>query len=133
MPKRITMKFRRDQFAGPGCLEYSWVPEGVRRTILLNPGKQEGSRTDAIADDLNPSHVQVYRLNNNDMVSTEMWQFPPGPPYEYPVDGAFVEVIQDKMLAIGTVHFSDGATASDTHELDPFPRACPELPPQEKG
>ena len=90
MAMQITMKFWRDDYSRPACLEYSWVPEGLRHTILLAPGQQEGSRTDPISD--NPSHVQVYMLDNNNQVSAEMRQFPSGPPHNTPVDGATVEV-----------------------------------------
>lgn len=128
MPKTVTMKFWRDDYSGPACLEYSWVPEGVRRVIQLPPGQQAGDRTDPIADDLDPSHVQVYRLDNNTRVSTEQWQFPPGPPYSAPVDGATVEVYQARLEAVGTVHYADGSTAADTRRLDPIPRPCPEFP-----
>jgi hypothetical protein len=129
MTKQITMRFWRDDYIGPACLEYSWVPEGLRHTILLTPGQQEGSQTDSISDDLNPSHVQVYRLDNNNMVSTEMWQFPTGPPHTAPVDGATVEVYQQRLEVVGTVHYADGTSAYDTHSLDSFPRPCPEVPP----
>ena len=128
MPKMLTMKFWRDDYTEGACLEYSWVPEGVRRVITLDPGQQAGDRTDPVSDDLKPSHVQVYRLVNNKRVSTEMWQFPPGPPYTDPVDGATVEVYEGRLEAVGTVRYADGSTASDTRPLDPFPRPCPETP-----
>ena len=88
----ITMDFWRDDYTGPACLEYSYVPEGKRRTIQLRPGQQEAIQDDTVPDDLKPSHVQVYTLTNNDAVSLGMWQFPPGPPYVLPVIGAQVSV-----------------------------------------
>ena len=124
--QKITMKFWREDYSGPACLEYSWVPEGLRHTIRLSPGEQEDSRTDPISDTLDPSHVQVYRLVNNDEVSAEMRQFPPGPPYAAPIDGATVAVYRKEF--VGTVHFTDGTSMSDNQPLDPFPRPCPEVP-----
>jgi hypothetical protein len=76
---KITMDFWRDDHTGPACLEYSYVPEGKRRIIQLRPGQQEAIQADTVPDDLKPSHVQVYTLTNNDTVSLDMWQFPPGP------------------------------------------------------
>ena len=133
MSKKITMTFWRDVYTGPGCLEYSWVPEGKRHTIHLLPGQQEGSETDTIPDDLKPSHVQVYRLNNDDHVSADMWQFPPGPPHVLPVAGAKVDVFQARVEVVGVVHYTDGTTAAGADVLDMFPRPCPELPPAKKA
>ena len=66
---KITMDFWRDDHTGPACLEYSYVPEGKRRTIQLRPGQQEAIQDDTVPDELKPSHVQVYTLTNNDTVS----------------------------------------------------------------
>ena len=112
MAKKITMVFWRDDYVGPACLEYSWVPEGKRHTIQLAPGQQQGSQTDSIPDDLNPSQVQVYRLNNNDLISAEMWQFPPGPPHALPVASAKVDVFQLREEAVGVVRYADDTTAA---------------------
>jgi hypothetical protein len=131
--KQVTMTFRRDVYTGPACLEYSWVPEGVRRKILLNPGQPEGKNTDQVADNLYPSQVQVYRMNQNEQASIQMWQFPPGPPAPAPVDEAVVEVFQRRMQVVGIVFYTDVTSASGTQRLDPFPRQCPELPPSGKG
>jgi len=130
MAKQITMNFRRDDHSGPACLEYSWVPQGLRHTILLHKGQKEDSRTDPISDDLNPSHVQVYRLDNNNRVSAAMLQFPPGPPHAAPVDRATLAVDQQRRQVVATVHYADGTTASDTKPLDPLSRPCPEIPQQ---
>ena len=64
---KITMDFWRDDFSGPACLEYSYVPEGKRRTIQLRAGQQEAVQIDTVPDDLKASSVQVYTLTNNDM------------------------------------------------------------------
>jgi len=123
---KITMDFWRDDFAGPACLEYSYVPEGKRRTIQLRPGQQEAIQTDTVPDDLKASHVQVYTLTNNDAVSLAMWQFPPGPPHNLPVVGAQVSVLQERLFAGGTVTYSDATVNSGSAVLDPFPRQCPQ-------
>jgi hypothetical protein len=83
MPAQVTldMTFSRDVYNGPACLEYSWVPEGKRRTILLKATQQSGSSKDQVSSDLHPSHVQVYSLTNDEQWSTEGWQFPAGPPH----------------------------------------------------
>src|SRR5580692_4060470 len=111
------MKFWRDVYNRPGCLEYSWVPEGRRRVILLEAGQQEGARTDPIAAGLKPSHVQVYSLTNG-IHSTEGWQFPPGPPHLTPVVSARVEVFESRMEVVGTVYYADGSTATQTQKLE---------------
>jgi hypothetical protein len=122
----ITMDFWRDEFTGPACLEYSYVPEGKRRTIQLRPGQQEVIQTDTVPDDLKASQVQVYTLTNNDIVSLAMWQFPPGPPYILPVIRAQVSVLQERMVAAGMVTYSDETVNSGSAPLDPFPRPCPQ-------
>ena len=128
MPKQIVMKFLRDEASGPACLEYSWVPEGVRNVIRLGPGQKEGMRPSSIPDDVKPSQVQVYVLSNNARESVANWQFPPGPPYVDPVDGATVVVSQEQMKVVGTVHYTNNTMASDTQPLEPISRPCPQGP-----
>jgi hypothetical protein len=125
-----TMVFRRDNHADVGCLEYSWVPEGVRQLLLLKEGEQDGSQNTAGADEV--SHVQVYRLVNDGVGigNASTWQFPPGPPYAFPVVGAVVQVLQDAMRVIGTVEYEDGTTAHASYSLQIHPLACPEPPPE---
>ena len=123
---KVTMDFWRDDHTGAACLEYSYVPEGKRRTIQLRPGQQEAIQADTVPDDLKPSHVQVYTLTNNDTVSLDMWQFPPGPPYVLPVIGAQVSVLQKRMVAAGMVTYSDETVNSGSAPLDPFSRPCPQ-------
>jgi hypothetical protein len=123
---KVTMDFWRDEHTGPACLEYSYVPEGKRRTIQLRPGQQEAIQADTVPDDLKPSHVQVYTLTNNDTVSLDMWQFPPGPPHVLPVMGAQVSVLQKRMVTAGMVTYSDETVNSGSAPLDPFPRPCPQ-------
>lgn len=129
---KLTMKFWRDDYTGPACLEYSWVPQGIRRTIYLEPGQQYDTRTDDVPDDLDATLVQVYRLNNNDAVSTEMWNFVLPPPPPPTLSAASVEVFQHNKYAVGTVHYANGTTATDNRPLDPYPRPCPEIPEGDK-
>jgi len=114
MAQQLTMIFWRDRYDEPGYLEYSWVPEGKRRTIDLAPGEQEGSRSDPGPTDA--SHVQVYRLSNG-RLAIQDWQFPPGPPYKSPVIAAIVQVIERTMEAVGIVHYADGTNATDRRPL----------------
>ena len=125
MPASVTMTLSRTDYSGRGCLEYSWVPEGKRRTIILAPGHAEHTQVDTVPSNLNISHVQIYVLNNGEF-STAMWQFPPGPPHAYPVATASVRVLA--IEAVGTVHYTDGTQAADTKHLDAYPRQCPTAP-----
>jgi hypothetical protein len=122
----ITMDFWRDDYVDRACLEYSYVPEGKRRTLLLKPGQQEAIQTDNVPDDLKPSHVQVYTLTNNGVVSLDLWQFPPGPPYVLPVVSAQVSVLQERMVAAGMVTYSDATVDSGSAPLHPYSRPCPQ-------
>ena len=121
----ITMDFWRDDYTGPACMEYSYVPQGERRTLQLPPGQQGIVRKDTVPDDLEPSHVQIYVLTNNEMASLEMWQFPPGPPYITSVTRAQVSIIQERMIAAGMVTYSDHTVNSGSAPLEPIPRPCP--------
>lgn len=123
---KITMDFWRDDYSEEACLEYSYVPEGKRRTILLRPGQQEAHQSDTVSDEIKVSHVQVYTLTNNGRVSLSHWQFPPGPPHSLPVIKAEVSVVQTRMVAAGKVIYSDFSTASGAAALDPYPRPCPQ-------
>src|SRR5690349_21406541 len=123
---KITMDFWRDDYNDRACLEYSYVPEGKRRTLLLKAGQQEAVQTDTIPEDLKPSHVQVYTLTNNGEISLDMWQFPPGPPHDLPVVGAQVSVLQERMVAAGAVTYSDATVDSGSAPLDLYPRPCPQ-------
>jgi hypothetical protein len=123
---KITMDFWRDDSVDRACLEYSYVPEGKRRTLLLKPGQQEAIQTDTVPDDLEPSQVQVYTLTNNGAVSLDMWQFPPGPPHALPVVSAQVSVLQERMVAAGMVTYSDSTVNSGSAPLHPYSRPCPQ-------
>lgn len=129
---KIQMTFIRDHQDGPGCLEYSWVPQGVRHHILLKGGQRQGSENDTIPDDLKPSHVQVYVLKLNPNFGLDNWQFPAGPPKQGTyVVRATVEVHNKQPLeAIGTVYYADGTTASSRRPLDEKSRECPQNEPK---
>jgi hypothetical protein len=124
MTRNMTMTFSRDVGTSPSCLEYSWVPTGARRHILLDAGSPEGSETDAFADDYYPSQVQVYVLCDGNQ-SAMGWQFPSGPP-RGKVVGASVTVSHQQKQVVGKVWFVDGSTAAEERKLDQFARKCPE-------
>jgi hypothetical protein len=117
------MKFTRDLHTGKACLEYSWVSEGQRRLIQLNPNIKEGKGEGPTAKDA--SHVQVYALTNG-QYSLKDWQFPPGPPHGSPVVSATVEVRE--IEAVGTVYYQDRSSATDRKALVPMPLICPAGP-----
>jgi hypothetical protein len=120
------MKFYRDNNDGPACLEYSWVPQGLRHHILLRDGQAEGFENDTIPNDIKPSHVQVYVLSVNNRLSLENWQFPDGPPHDTPVVLATVDVNMGQSEAVGTVYYADGLTATSRLPLDLKSRECPQ-------
>ena len=126
MSKQITMVFWRDNKKGPACLEYSWVPEGLRHNLNLPPGIQQDNSTDLIADELNPSNVQVYVANNNDAVSIEMWHFPASPPKAGPIVSALILLFEQANLIVGTAFYGDGTVASELAKLDAYGRVCPQ-------
>ena len=126
MSKQVTMVFWRDKYEGPGCLEYSWIPEGQRRNLNLPPGIQQDSSTDSISDDLNPSNVQVYVASNNDAVSIEMWQFPSRPSQSGPIVSALILIFEEANRIVGTAFYADGTVASEMAKLDTFGRPCPQ-------
>ena len=120
--KELKMVFRRDDHEGRGCLEYSWVPTGVRHHILLASGIPEGSETDSVGDD--PiTNIQVYVATNNNEVNIEMWQFPPVG--GAPIAGARVELFQRRRLIVGTAYFENGTNATYSADLKVGGKKCP--------
>jgi hypothetical protein len=119
-PPKNNMVLKRDISNGKGCLEYSWVSEGTRRLIELNPNIKEGEGEGPMVKDA--SHVQVYALTNG-QYSLKDWQFPSGPPHPSPVVRALVEV--KDIEAVGTVFYQDQSSATDTKALLPMPVSCP--------
>jgi hypothetical protein len=127
MAGKKTMVFWRDNSDGPACVEYSWLPQGVRRVILLDSTEDEGNRSDTTDTDI--SHVQVYRLASNER-GADGWQFPPGPPYSSPVIYGAIEVFEQRMEVVGTVHYADGTSRRDTYALKTRALPCPEITDQ---
>jgi hypothetical protein len=131
MPGDPRMTLLRDEYTGPACLEYSWVPQGTRRLLRLPSGQPAGHRIDPTPP--NRSHVQVYSLTNTVLPGTERgglntgWQFPPGPPYGSPIREATVRVYHAAMVAEGTVVYKDGHRVTDERELTREPLRCPQM------
>jgi len=114
------MVFKRDLSNGKGCLEYSWVSEGKRQLIQLNPSIKEGEGAGPTAKDA--SHVQVYALSNG-LYGLKEWQFPSGPTSSLPVVRAVVEL--KEIEAVGTVFYQDESSATERQLLQPMPVNCP--------
>jgi hypothetical protein len=122
-----TMWFWRDVDDGPGCLEYGWVADGHRHPLLLLPGEEQKSETEQIKED--QSHVQVYRLTNNNRAglnATLGWQFPPGRPYAYPLIKASILVLEREMLIIGVAYFADRTSITSKQILQGDFLPCPD-------
>jgi hypothetical protein len=111
------MIFWRDLYEEPGSVEYSWVPQGIRRDIRLAPDQQVGSQSDPPSGHALVSHVQVYELTNG-RLGIGNWQFPPGPPHKSPVIAAIIQILQHRKEVIGIVHYADGTTAKSSHPLE---------------
>lgn len=125
-PTRVTMNFSRDEYGPAACLEYSWVPTGIRHVIQLSPGQASGTDTLPIEG---PSNVQIYRATNGG-VGFDSWQIPPVK-LTPPIVGAGVKIVE-KVLprqAIGVVYYQDGSIFIDTIPLKDPPLSCPEIPP----
>lgn len=114
------MVFKRDLYKGNGCLEYSWVSEGKRRVIQLDPNTKQGEGEGPTGNEV--SHLQIYALSNG-LYSLKDWQFPSGPPHPSPVVRAIVEVKETE--AVGTVFYQDRAIVTERKALVPMPVACP--------
>jgi hypothetical protein len=125
MANQIAILFARDDNKGIGCLEYSWVPEGVRHTIRIHNGEAVVVQNDSLPDDLRPLNVQVHRLSNDNEISTAMWQFP-ALSEGLNIVHAAVEISVESHQCVGIVYYGNGSKASYTHQLDPYPRPCPE-------
>lgn len=105
----------RDVYEGTARIEYSWVPEGKRKPLALLEPEDEDIRIDDVSDDI--TQVQVYRLDLGGFGTVD-WQFPAGPAHKYPVISAVVQIFVRRGEAIGTVHYADGTTATDTRRLE---------------
>ena len=119
----VTLVFSCSQVADPpgACVEYSWLPTGLRHVIALRPGSLTDSRTDQHA---NVTRIQVYSLRNGRYGQAQTasgWQFPAGPP---PVGkhlvGAVIHVFGSQADGCGL--YDDGtASPIDTVQLQPVP------------
>jgi hypothetical protein len=126
------MEFWRDSYSGPGCIEYSWVPEGHRNDIELAPGQIEGVGG---GPGIPATLVQVYVANNVDgptAVSVQEWQFPShfSPPPNNYLYRARVEIFQRQNKIVGTAWYVDPNTHIPTKvveiaTLDAIARRCP--------
>lgn len=126
MAAQITMIFWRDTDIGPACLEYSWVPQGVRKLIQLPPLEDEDSRKDPALPNI--SQVQVYRLVS-DRLGVDTWQFPAGPPPNSRIIYATIQVFENRKYVLGTAYYADGSSTADFRPLKTDPLPCPERPP----
>lgn len=122
----IEMRFWRDDTKEKACLEYSYVPQGLRRHILLEPGQQELVRKDSIPAELNPSHVQVYALKNGN-TGVFMAQFPAGPPQPTVLIAARVFVVSAGDQATATAEFAGGSSLYTTYRLKTTDLPCPQV------
>jgi hypothetical protein len=126
MATHATMTFRRDVSDHKACLEYSWIPEGIRHHIELMPGEHEGHETDSVSAGVNVSKVQVYVLNNNERVSFETEHFPDALPPDAPLDHAAVEVYEKNLEVVCTAYYANGHSIEDKHKLASVARPCPQ-------
>jgi len=124
LARNIQITFARDIDDGPACLEYSYVPEGLRRQIYLDNGQRHITRPDSVPDGYG-SNVQVYVLTSNRRYSTGGWQFPQVSRGVL-IASAEVVVNQTTMQVIARVIFEDGVVDTYPHPLESRMRECPE-------
>jgi hypothetical protein len=126
-PGRLPIIFRRDLYEEGACLEYSWVPEGKRHVMRLEPLQQQDSESDPLDDVSQIGCVQVYRLVSN-RVGADSWQFPETASYDSQIVAALVQVSERDMLVVGTVFYADGTSKRTPYPLNKSPLPCPEQP-----
>lgn len=132
----VPLVFRRDDATGPGCIEFSWLPTGMRRHIILPPGDPQGidEFTYQFAPG-DPQIVQIYVLNNDGHagpLSIEGVQYPPGTGTTSPIVLAFFEVFSTQRVLRMTFNCADGSTVQNWAQLEPMLRQCPQ-PQREHG
>jgi len=113
------LTFLRDDGNPPACIEYSWVPTGIRHHIQLSPGEVQDSQT---ADYQSATNVQVYVLTQGDD-SAENWQLPSVGEKE--ILHAVIAVSQRARKVTGTVFYSDASSSVHTVALKFERRRCP--------
>jgi len=117
----IDMLLRDESGVGIACLQYSWVPEGRRRSVGVPVGEMQSTARDEVDVELNVSFVEVYVLNVPDG-SIGHWQFPDVAAGRRIVRASVVlsDVTWDgtPRTVTGTAYFSDGSEAASTRELE---------------
>ena len=129
-PDRIaTLVFRRDDDFLRGCIEFSWVPTGMRRQIILPPGVPQGVDSFSYPFDPHaPSVLQIYVLNNDGKggpLSFGGGNFPPGTGTASPIVVALAEVFAGQHALRLTFDCEDGSIFQNWVPLDKMPRMCP--------
>jgi hypothetical protein len=114
--QRLTMIFWRDDKVGRAYLRYSWVPTGDPHEIKLPPGLDEDSCSDSISPPIHIPQLQVYELYS-DSLSTDNWYLPQAPSRATSIIHAAIEVFALRKEVVGTLHYADGSTWSDTRPL----------------
>lgn len=122
----IEIELSRGDPTGRACLEYSYIPQGLRRTLWLNPGIPMDRRPDSLPPGLHPTHVHIHTLDNHQQTSTATWQLPPGPAHPSPIADVSVHLDLVRAVAIATLVYTDGHKVTDERALDPFGRECPD-------
>jgi hypothetical protein len=110
------------------CVEYSYVPTGVRLDLQIPPGNYPstpGNYPSMRIDQLPPGHsqVQVYTLQSGPPpIGASVSTFPPHP---YGSDLASVVFAIRGRDAVVTVVYADGSSASKTMQLSSTNLPCP--------
>lgn len=128
--KIVTLVFRRDDDHGRGCIEFSWIPTGQRRHIILMPGVSQGSDTFSYPfDPTDPRIMQIYVLNNEGRgpLSIENVQYPGGTGTTSPIFLGVAEVFESQRVLRLTFHCEDGSTVQNWVALEPELRHCPQI------
>jgi len=131
--KSVALLFRRDDARGRGCIEFSWIPTGQRRHVILMPGISQGSDTFSYPfDPTDPRIMQLYVLNNEGKgpLSIENVQYPGGTGTASPIFLAVAEVFESQHVLRLTFHCEDGSTVQNWASLEPVLRHCPQIQTQ---
>ena len=115
MAYEFELHFRREPDVEPACVDYALIPEGIRRTLVLDNGQTYGCRRDNVGEAV-ITHVNLFALSNPPFRLEEPWLFPLAGPPKPPLIGATVDVLHDEIRAV--VRYADG-TCSETwkHKL----------------
>jgi hypothetical protein len=121
MPRKRSMTMLRDNDDGEGCIEYSWVPTGQRRSLFLLIGQQQDGRVEELKE---ASKVQVYVLTQG-QESLADWVFPAAGQKE--IVSATIAVREAANVVDAIVFYEDGSHESFSRDLENVPRKCPEV------